>query len=297
MPAVIEPPDDVSRRRVARRKFLKRATLAAGGGFLLAAYSGLIEPNEIDIKNLEIRIQRLPGTFDGFKIALLSDLHFGPYTGAREIGAAVNAVNALRPDMVALLGDFVSHPIIGSVKTASRKAEPCAQLLRTLRSRLGSFAILGNHDVSTEAEFVADALKSHGISLLRNESHAIEQDGARLWVIGADDALFTGLRVDTVVAQVPKQEAKILLVHEPDVANDATKLGIDVQFSGHSHGGQVRAPGIRPPYLPPMGSKYYDGYYRVGSMQLYTNRGLGTVGVPFRFFCPPEITLVTLRTS
>ena len=81
------------------------------------------------------------------------------------------------------------------------------------------------------------------------------------------------------------------------MANDATKLGIDVQFSGHSHGGQVRAPGIRPPYLPPMGSKYYDGYYRVGSMQLYTNRGLGTVGVPFRFFCPPEITLVTLRTS
>lgn len=92
-------------------------------------------------------------------------------------------------------------------------------------------------------------------------------------------------------------ETKILLAHEPDIADRSTRLGIDVQFSGHSHGGQIRAPGLPPLYLPPLGQKYYEGYYRIGGLQLYTNRGIGTVTLPFRFLCPPEVTLVTLRAA
>ncbi|PYY16852.1 MAG: hypothetical protein DMG60_13685 [Acidobacteria bacterium] len=283
---------------VTRRTFLKRASLLAGtAGLGLAGYSSFIEPNEIDLRHVEIKIERLPPAFEGFKIAILSDLHFGPYTGEREIGAAIEATNQLRPDMVALLGDFVSEPLVGDKKTAARKAEPCAQLLARLRSRLGSFAVLGNHDVFTDPDFVSGALKAHGVSLLQNSHQAIEQGGDRLWLLGTNDALLSNCDLDAAAAGIPSQETKILLAHEPDIADHSAKLGIDVQLSGHSHGGQVRAPGLPPLYLPPLGSRYYEGYYRIGGLQLYTNRGIGTVGLPFRFLCPPEVTLVTLRAA
>ena len=294
----ISPPSAPISQKLSRRTFLKRASLVAGATSLgVVGYSWAIEPNEIDVRRAELKLPQMPPAFDGFKIALLSDLHFGPYTGEREINSAVEAVNRLSADLVALLGDFVSEPLIGDKKTAASKAEPCAQLLTRLRSRLGSFAVLGNHDVFTDPHIVAGALKSHGISLLQNTNHAIEQDGSRLWLLGTEDALLSDCDLDAAMAGIPQQETKILLAHEPDIADGSARLGIDVQFSGHSHGGQIRAPGLRPLYLPPLGSRYYEGYYRVGGLQLYTNRGIGTVGLPFRFLCPPEVTLVTLRAA
>lgn len=290
--AIQEPP------KIPRRTLLKRASLLAGAASLgLVGYSGLIEPNEIDIKHIELKIQRLSPSYDGFKVALLSDFHFGPYTGEREIRAAVEAVNRLHPDMVALLGDFVSEPLVGDRKTSARKAEPCAQILARLQSRLGTFAVLGNHDVFTDPHFVSEALRANGISLLQNSKQAIEQDGGRIWLLGTKDALLSNCDIDAAMAGVPTMETKILLAHEPDIADRSTRLGIDVQFSGHSHGGQIRAPGLPPLYLPPLGQKYYEGYYRIGGLQLYTNRGIGTVTLPFRFLCPPEVTLVTLRAA
>lgn len=282
--------------KLSRRTFLKRASLVAGtAGLGLAGYAWAIEPNEIDVRHVDIKIQRLSPAFDGFKIALLSDLHFGPYTGEKEIGAAVDAVNNLHSDMVALLGDYISSPTIGGRGSTPKKAEPCAKVLARLKSRLGSFAVLGNHDAFTNPNFVAEQLTSHGVSLLQNAHHAIEQDGGRLWLLGIDDALEGNGDLDAALSGIPSQETKILLAHEPDIADRPAKMGIDVQFSGHSHAGQVRAPGLAPLYLPPMGTKYYEGYYRIGNLQLYTNRGIGTVGVPFRFLCPPEVTLVTLH--
>ena len=282
--------------KLSRRAFLKRASLVAGtAGLGLAGYSWVIEPNEIDVKHVQLKVERISAAFDGFKIALVSDLHFGPYTGKREIGAAVEAVNQLRPDIVALLGDFVSQPLVGDKKTAARKAEPCAELLARLESRLGAFAVLGNHDAITNPQFVAGALRAHGISLLENSNQPIEQNGARIWLLGTNDALLSDCDIGAATTGIPQPEVKILLAHEPDIAERSAKLGIDVQFSGHSHGGQIRVPGVRPLYLPPLGSRYYEGYYRVGGLQLYTNRGIGTVGLPFRFLCPPEVTLVTLR--
>jgi predicted MPP superfamily phosphohydrolase len=285
-------------RAITRRTFLRRATLTAGTAALgLAGYSGLIEANEVDVKKIELKVQRLAPAFDGFKIALLADLHFGPYTGKHEIGAAVGEANRLSPDVVVLLGDFVSESLLGKNKEAASNAEPCAEVLSGLRSRHGSFAVLGNHDYNTDPEFVANALGSHGIKVLRNANRVIEQDGGRLWLLGTNDAIFGEVRLDSALANVPPSETKILLAHEPDLADQSSRYGIDVQFSGHSHGGQIRIPGLRPAWLPPLARKYYDGYYPVNGLQLYTNRGIGTVGVPFRFLCPPEVTLVTLRAA
>jgi uncharacterized protein len=263
----------------------------------LAGYSGLIETNEIEVKKHDIHVQRLAQVFDGFKIALLSDFHFGPYTGAREIGAAVRAANQIQPDVVMLLGDFVSEPLSGDSKAGAKKAEPCAQVLGGLRSHLGSFAVLGNHDYATDPNVVADALRGHGISVLQNANRALEQAGARLWVVGVSDATFANADLGKALTKIPAEENKILLAHEPDYADYASHYGIDVQFSGHSHGGQICIPGIHPLWLPPLARKYYRGYYRVGPMQLYTNEGIGTIGLPFRFCSPPEVTLITLRAA
>ena len=295
---LIEDAKAIPSTRITRRALLKRATLVGGTVAVgLAGYSGFVEPNEVDVRKIELKVEGLPGGFDGFRIALISDLHFGPYTGPREIGAAVQAVNKFKPDLIAILGDFVTEPLIGSKRAGARKAEPCAQLLSGLQSRLGRFAVLGNHDYATDPEFVADALTSHGTPLLRNASHPVEENGARLWLAGINDAILGRANLEQAVAAVPPNEIKILLVHEPDFADAASRYGISVQFSGHSHGGQVRVPGMRPLWLPPLAERYYDGYYRVRDLQLFTNRGIGTVGVPFRFCCPPEVTLVNLRSG
>lgn len=284
--------------KFSRRSFLRGVKLGAGIAVLgLAGYSGLIETNEIEVKKHDIRVQRLAPAFDGFKIALLSDFHFGPYTGARQIGAAVRAANQIQPDVIMLLGDFVSEPLSGDPKLGAKKAEPCAQVLSGLKSRLGSFAVLGNHDYATDPNFVADALRGQDISVLRDENRAFEQDGGRLWLIGVTDATFANSNLDRALEKVPPDENKILLVHEPDYADHASRYGIDVQFSGHSHGGQIRIPGIHPLWLPPLGRKYYRGYYQVGPLQVYTNEGIGTIGLPFRFCSPPEVTLITLRAA
>lgn len=283
--------------KTTRRTFLKRATLGSGAASLgLAGYSWLIEPNEVDVQKIALRVRGLSPEFDGFKIALLSDLHFGPFTGEYEIAAAVRAANELKPDVVAVLGDFVSEPAIGNSSAGARKAEPCAKVLSGLRSRLGTFAVLGNHDYITDSEFVAGAMQAHGLSMLRNASHPIEEGGgARLWFVGVNDVVSHEAQLDRALQGLPDSEPKILLAHEPDFADYASRYGIAVQFSGHSHGGQIRIPGVYKLFLPELARKYSEGYYRVGELQLYTNRGIGTIGLPFRFLCPPEVTLVTLH--
>lgn len=295
--SIAERNETVIRGRLTRRALLKRAGWAGAAALGLAGYSGLIEPNEVDVTRIDVKIDRLPPAFDQFRIAIVSDLHFGPYTGEREIGAAVRAANQLKPDMVALLGDFVTEPLTGDRRLGAKHAGPCAKTLSGLRSALGSFAVLGNHDYRTNPEFVAEALESNHIKLLRNANHAIERDGARIWLLGLNDAVEANPELNRALQGVPANEPKVLLVHEPDYADHASQYGIDVQLSGHSHGGQIRLPGIHPLWLPEMANKYYRGYYRVHQLQLYTNRGIGTVGVPFRFLAAPEVTLMTLRAK
>jgi hypothetical protein len=285
--------------KVSRRNFLRRATWGAGFAALgLAGYSGLVEPNEVVVRKLEMRVRQLSPAFDNFKIALLSDFHFGPFTGAHEIGAAVRAANELHPDVMMLLGDFVSEPVSGDPRVGANKAEPCADVLSGLRSRLGSLAVLGNHDFSTDPDFVTDSLEARGIRVLRNANRVLEQNGGRLWILGVDDATTpSAADLGKALSGVPASEPKVLLGHAPDYADYSSRYGIDVQFSGHSHGGQIRIPGIHPLWLPDLAHKYYRGYYRVGPLQLYTNEGIGTIGLPFRFCSPPEVTLVTLRAA
>jgi predicted MPP superfamily phosphohydrolase len=234
---------------------------------------------------------------NGFTIALLSDFHYDPYFSIHPLCASIPLVNGLRPDLIVLTGDFVSVPLSGRhVRAAAFAAEPCARLLREMTAPHGLWAVLGNHDAETDPQHVTRALHAENIHVLANQAVAIERDGARFWLAGVNDVISGGPDLANTLQGVPADDAVILLAHEPDFADEAARFPIDLQLSGHSHGGQVRLPLLPPLYLPEMAKKYVLGTYQVGRLALYTNAGLGTVGIPVRLDCPPEITLLTLRS-
>ncbi len=169
---------------ITRRKFVKLA--AAAGVAAIAADSMLIEPNRPQVVRQEIALRRWPSRLQGFTIALLSDFHYDRYCSVHPICTAVGMVNSLRPDLIALTGDFVSVPWLGDPAKGASLAEPCAQLLSNLKAPHGVWAVLGNHDVFSDPDRVSAALHTARIPLLSNQSVPIEQDGARFWLRGLD---------------------------------------------------------------------------------------------------------------
>ena len=280
---------------INRRKFIKRA--AAVGVAAIAADSTLVEPNRPRLIRKEIALRRWPSRMDGFTIALLSDFHYDPYFSVHPILSAVEVVNGLQPDLIALTGDFVSVPLVGNSAKGAADAEPCAQLLAKLRAPHGVWSVLGNHDVFSNADRVTNALHAAGIPILSNKSVAIEKDGARFWLGGVDDVLGGTADLPATLRGAPSEEAVVLMVHEPDYADYVAGYPVDLQLSGHTHGGQVRFPFMRPLYLPALAKKYVWGLFKIRGLTLYTNAGIGTVELPVRWNCPPEITFITVRKS
>lgn len=279
-----------------RRNFIRLA--AAAGVAALAADSILLEPNYPRVVRQQIALRRWPAELDGFTIAQMSDFHYDPHFSIHPLRAAVGIVNDLRPDLIVLTGDYVTSPSFhGDDEEAAAKAEPCALLLRQMRATHGLWAVLGNHDFFTDPDRVTSALQSQGIPVLVNLSVPIEAHGGRFWLSGLSDVLAGTSDISATLANVPRDEATVLLAHEPDFADRVAHHPVDLQLSGHSHGGQVRVPFLPPLYLPYMARKYFQGLYKIGPLTLYTNPGLGTMGVPIRVNCPPEITLLTLRRA
>lgn len=249
---------------------------------------------------MEIVLPRLPAAFNGFTIAQLSDFHYNEHFSAAPIRTAIEMVNNLRPDMVVLTGDFVTVPMFHrrfhTDKRAALAAEPCASLLAQLQPRLGTVSVLGNHDVGSDPHRIIEIFDSHRFPVLCNGSMPVEQGGSRIWFCGLDSVWEGKPDLDLALRGIPGGELVILLVHEPDFADKAAHYPVDFQLSGHSHGGQVWLPGIGAPWLPKFAKKYPRGLHQIGPLTQYTNMGLGTIRLPIRLNCPPEVTLFTLRT-
>jgi predicted MPP superfamily phosphohydrolase len=281
----------------ARRRELARAVLAglvmagvAGAGGLAQALG--LERSWVDVSHVRLRLPRLGPPFHGYRIAQLSDLHI-EWLGGDRLAELVGLVNALQPDLIAMTGDYVTA-------TYERVAEDLVPGLSGLRARDGVVAVLGNHDYwgRPGPGVVLDALRAAGVRDLNNAVFTLERDGDVLHIAGLDSVRARRHRLDRVLSALPTEGTAVLLVHEPDYADVSARTGrFDLQLSGHSHGGQVVLPFVGPPRLPPLARKYYDGLYMVGRMLHYTNRGIGTVGLPVRFRCRPEITLFTLEPA
>jgi uncharacterized protein len=286
--------------KLTRRKFLYTGGIAAGGVAISGGW-GFLESDHPEVIRLEIPLARLPHAFDGFTIAQLSDFHYESHFSVVPTRKAVEIVNSLHPDLIVLTGDFVTVPFFdgspGNRRRFAHTAEPCARILQDLQAPMGRFAVLGNHDANSDPARVVRALRDHHLPVLMNRSVPLERGSDRIWLAGVDDVLEGRPDVGLALENIPTPETTILLAHEPDFADEASLNPVDLQLSGHSHGGQVWIPGIGAPWLPPLGRRYPRGLYKVGNLTLYTNIGLGTIRAPIRLNCPPEITLITLRSG
>jgi len=273
------------------RRFLRRRgliTLSLSGREappLASAFSPAPEITETDIW-----LDRLSPAHDGLKIAQLTDLHHSLFTPLEEIQRAVHLANHLRPDVVALTGDYVT--------LSPTYIWPVARALGKLRARLGVFAVLGNHDFRVDAEEITQALRSQRIRVLRNAHCALRRGSARLWMVGVDDLWWEAADIHAALRSVPARDPKILLCHNPLGIHMAAKHGIDLVLSGHTHGGQVRLPMVGSVYgRSKLGERFVEGWNRLDGTQIYVSRGIGKVLVPVRYGCPPEITLLRLRSG
>jgi predicted MPP superfamily phosphohydrolase len=285
-------PDDDLPPSMTRRAFTAGAVAAAVG---LATYSATRGRHVFQITELTVPIRNLPDAFQNFRFVQISDLHCAEYTEAWFLEEMVAQVNALRPELVLITGDFISHGPL-SYPYAWRHAGICAEILTGLKAPQ-RFGILGNHDVVVGAGHVIAPLEAHGTPILVDSYFPLERGSDHLWLCGSDDAGVN--RPDLNLAIPPYTDAPVIFMcHEPDFADHVIHHprfpAIDLMLSGHTHGGQIRIPGVGPLILPPMGQKYVQGNFQFGHMRLYVNRGLGTVGMPFRFNCPAEITHITL---
>jgi uncharacterized protein len=292
-PTLVAPPAkpaSLGQAVLTRRNFL---WVAAGSAAGLALYAGEISRHELEVVHLTIHLPRLPDPFAGLKIVQISDFHFEEYTEAAFLERVVRRVNEAAPDLVVMTGDFVSTKPLPK-RFGIRLAYHCAKLLSQIKCPL-RYAILGNHDALVGAHGVIDALRTHGIPVLVNSHVPIERDGRRLWLAGIRDVLQERPDLDAALPSGNGSEPVILLAHEPDFADRAVGRKVDLVLSGHTHGGQVVLPFLPPLLLPLMGKKYVHGHFRLrDGMQLYVNRGIGAVTLPFRLRCPPEITVITL---
>jgi uncharacterized protein len=274
-----------------RRSFLKAAALAAVG---FPLYAAEISRHEISIERRTIQLDRLPEQFHGLKIVQISDFHYAEYTEPIFLREIVREVNRLKPDVVLLTGDFVTTGLF-SQRSTNGFAYKCAEVLSKIECPL-RYSVLGNHDATFARAAVIDALSLHDLHLLDNAFSPLERDGKRLWFAGSGDVVFHQMDLDQAIPPASRTDGEpvILMVHEPDVLPLVARRNVDLMVSGHTHGGQVRFPFLPAMMLPEYGRQYVEGLFRHGPTQLYVNRGIGTVGLPFRFNCPPEITEITL---
>lgn len=285
--------------KITRRHFAKAALAGMAG---LALYAGEVERHFLEVSRSDVPIPGLHAAFDGMRIAQLSDIHLDAYTEPFFLHDAVERINGLNPDVVFLTGDFVTG-LRGFRRFGHGAAWQCANILNRLKCP-ARYAILGNHDISVGAHVVIEALTANGITMLRNSSVPIERGAGRFWLAGLDDPLEGNPDPDLAIPASIRNLAKepvVLLCHAPDYVDDLLTYpaggSVALMLSGHTHGGQIRLPLYGALELPELGKKYVEGWFRFGSLRLHVNRGLGTVGVPFRFDCPPEISLLTLRAG
>lgn len=286
-------------QQVSRRSFLRGAMFGAGG---LALYAGVFERHWLEVVHKDVAIGGLPAAFDGMKVAQLSDIHLDEFTEPFLLRASIDEINRAKPDMVLLTGDYVSAEVLPRKLTA-KAAMQCGSMLSRIECPQ-RYAIFGNHDVWAGEQHVGEALTSNGITVLRNSYLPLERGGARMWLAGIDDPVCGSPDPDRAIpASIRNQagEPIILMCHAPDFVDELRDhpagRAVSLVLSGHTHGGQIRLPLVGALHLPPGGRNYVEGMFQVGSMQLYVNRGIGSVGVPFRFDCRPEITIFTLRTA
>lgn len=260
---------------------------ALAENFSQVARDALDETRRLIIERQTVVLPRLPRECSGMRVVQLSDFHHSPYTDAAQIEESIRVANGLEPDLIVLTGDYVSHE--------TEYIAPVADMLGKLRAKYGVYAILGNHDHWTDADLITDLLRAENITVLINEGLRFEFGNGGFWLCGVDETMVALDDLDKALAGSRPDEFKFLLCHNPAILRKAERAGVDFIVSGHTHGGQVRWKKEEDLLIPR--NRRASGLLAKGKTQIYISRGIGTVVLPVRYQCPPEISLLELRSK
>jgi predicted MPP superfamily phosphohydrolase len=289
-----------------RRILLIIAGILAIAGILCVAYGYFIEPRRLVVTSETLSIKNWNPAFDGLKIAMIGDVHGGSNAVTEEkIREIVAKTNEQQPDVIVMLGDYVSETRQG----LKMPVETIAANLQGLKATYGVFAVLGNHDGDYDDERVAAALSSDGYTVLQNEVAAIEKDGQRIRIFGMKDHLKLAggwLRISADSKQYLSTTGTgdlIVLEHSPDIlpviaGEFSISPDLRLVLAAHTHGGQVHLPILGSMIVPSgFGQKYARGHIFDKGVDMFVTSGIGTSVLPFRFMVPPEIAVLTIRST
>lgn len=279
----------------------KRAILFSIGalvfiGLALLFWAFVIEPNRLVLNEVEIKLPEWPSSLNHLKIVSVADLHAGTrYINEAKLERVVAMVNQTQPDLIVLLGDFVSQNKDDQVLM---EPEKIADKLKGLRARYGVFAVLGNHDWWYNGQRVKHALEAAGIRVLENDVAQIQMNGQTVWLLGVPDYWTRQpLDIRPALAKINSPGPIIALTHNPDVFPELP-ANISLTLAAHTHGGQVNFPFIGRLIVPSRyGQRYAAGYIQENNRQLFVTTGIGTTGIAVRFRVPPEIAVLDITAK
>ncbi|MBP3792179.1 MAG: metallophosphoesterase [Methanobrevibacter sp.] len=249
-------------------------------------------PKNIDLVEIDIELDNLGWDFHNYRILNLTDIHLGQWVNPDYLSDLVDYVNTLNYDLITLTGDYVSYNM-EDYDIALKNS------LKRLNAKDGKYGVLGNHDHWMGSEIIRDIFKESDIVDLSNDVVTLTINESKVNLAGVDSSTVCADNLDKVLAKLDDDYPTILLAHEPDFARESSQTGkIDLQISGHSHGGQFIIPKVETtPFRGPNSVKYPVGLYKVKDMIQYTSKGLGTNSFRVRINCKPEITIITLKNK
>jgi predicted MPP superfamily phosphohydrolase len=260
---------------------------------VLAIWSFLIEPNRLIVHPETIQIENWPQELAGLRIAVISDIHTGaPFVNDKKLKEIVDRTNALNPDLIVLLGDYMSP---NSWHSHRVEPEVTAAGLKSLKAPLGVYSVLGNHDWWYNGEKVRRAFEQNGIRVLDDEVTEIKWREKSFWLVGLADLWTRPQHIEETIAKVAPGSTIIALTHNPDIFPRLPQ-SVPLLIAGHTHGGQVNLPFIGTPIVPSrFGPKYTAGHVFENGHHLFVTTGIGTSILPVRFRVPPEIVILTVK--
>ena len=293
-------PDEVS----GRRHFMRQAasySMVAGAG-LLSGYGVYVEPIRPRIRRLDLKLRALPRELDGARLIHLSDPHLGPFNSRRYLASVMARCSELDAHVLLLTGDYVHG--------SGEFFEPVARLMAQVKTRHGALAVLGNHDHWEDPARCRRALISQGIQVIENERLFLSSAGLTVQAPASGGLCLAGVgdlwegrhNLDDCFGGVDPEIPRILLTHNPDYAENPTarqgQHRVDLMLAGHTHGGQVRVPGVRSLVIPSFyGSKYARGWVQGPAFPVFVTTGVGVTILPVRVMVRPEVVLFTLRRA
>lgn len=253
-----------------------------------------IEPNRLIVRQQTIQIENWPKELSGLRIALIADIHTGaPFINDQKLKDIVEKTNALNPDLIVLLGDYMSP---NSWHSHRVEPEVTAAALKSLKAPLGVYCVLGNHDWWYNGSKVRRAFEQNGIPVLEDEVAEIKWPEKSFWLAGLADLWTRPQNVSETIAKVPEGATVIALTHNPDIFPRLPQ-SVPLLLTAHTHGGQVNLPLIGTPIVPSrFGSKYTAGHVFENGHHMFVTTGIGTSILPVRFRVTPEIVILTLKS-